>query len=171
MSDSVKKLTLSAMFTAVGAALIFVSALLPTGRIAIVAVAGILTAAAVIHCGILQGIEVYVATAILALLIVSEKSSALLYIVFLGYYPVTKSLIEKKITNKWLCFLSKLLLINVVLTLLGFFAQWILLNSLGFDSLAWGFIQVALNVVFIIYDLALTKLITMYIYRISKRVK
>jgi hypothetical protein len=98
---------------------------------------------------------------ILGLLILPDKGIPLLYLLFLGLYPVVKSKIEsmRKLPLEWLC---KLAFFNVVLTIVWFFFQKLFVPVLPRqlrDStlLIYG----VGNLVFVLYDIGLSRLIAL----------
>ena len=129
MDRHAKKLTRSALLTALGCALLYVSSVVPSGRVAIVAVSGLLTAAALIHCGIFYSFAVFAITAALSAVIIPVKSCAVLYAVFLGYYPIAKSLFER-LKSRTLEWAAKLVLFNAALTGLWLLGQRVLQDEL-----------------------------------------
>lgn len=170
MNKSLNQLTRCALLTALGAALLYVSSMVPSGRLAVVAIAGLLTAAAVIHCGLWRGFAVYGATTLLALLIVPDKGNVLMYGAFLGCYPALKSLLERR-CRPMVEWAAKLLVFNAVFALMWILARSVLLADFPEFKLGWLLFQLAGNVVFVIYDRGLTGLITFYINSISKRIR
>lgn len=170
MSKSVRILTRCALLTALGVVLNYLSSVLPAASIAIVAVAGLLTAAAVIHAGLLYAFAVFFVTAALSLLLTPDKSGALLYTVFLGYYPALKSLLERKVRPAVPCWIIKLLLFNGIFALIGALGAGILFPGSG-TAAPWIVIQGVGNIVFVVYDIGLSRLISFYIRRVSIHVK
>ena len=112
----------------------------------------------------------------LTVFITPNKEAAMLFIVFLGYYPIAKSSIEhlKNHIAEWAV---KLLLFNaacvagyaVIIRLFGM-TELLQDMSMGF---AWGiYVFWALaNVTFVIYDFALTRLIYLYCNAIRPRLR
>lgn len=170
MNDSIKKLTRSALITALGFALLYAASLLPTGRIALAAVAGLLTAVIMISCGVYYSAAVFAATAILGLLILPVKSPAILYVVFLGYYPIIKSFLEriKKPVFRWIL---KLLIFNIVFALVWLLAKELIAVEAELQTAVWALAVAAGNAVFIAYDICVSRLIHYYILRFSKYFK
>lgn len=158
------------MLTALGAAIMYISNLLPTGRLAAIAIAGLFSAAAVVHCGTAHGFGVFAATALLSAIIVPDKGNVLMYAAFLGYYPVLKSVIErmKGIPAVWA---AKLALFNVVFAILWLTAREILMADFSGMDYAWIVIQLAANIVFVLYDRGLSGLIWYYITKVSTKIK
>ncbi len=162
-------ITLSALMAALSVSFMYVGNILPTGRLGIIAVASLFVTAAVIEAGLSAGVFVYAGSGLLAALILPDKSSALLFGLFFGYYPLVKSLAERigKIVLTWAV---KLTVFNA-----AFAVVWFLFRKLLFDADTFTvntLVAFALgNLVFVIYDLGLTKLISFYIVRISKYLK
>ena len=120
--------------------------------------------AAVIHCGLGYGFAVFAATAILGLLIVPDKGNAIFYTAFFGYYPVLKSPIEH-IKKAWIGWILKLLIVN-----LAFAVLWMVI---GPEMFSYGRLlgHAAVSAVFVIYDIGLSNIITLYIRRVAMRVR
>ncbi len=143
------------------------------------AMAGMLTMFAVIEIDKKWAIGSYVATSLIGLLFIANKEAVVYYVAFFGYYPVIKAVLESKLPRvaeyvlKFLIFNVSIILSGVVLVkvfgmpyndLLGidgesaFFTKYALYIMLGLG-----------NAVFLLYDVALTRLVTAYIYVWQKR--
>ena len=98
---------------------LYLSAVSPTARMGIVAIAGLFPAGAVVSAGLKAGFFCYGAAGLLGLLLVPDKANALLYLLFFGLWPMLKSLLERIPVRplEWLC---KLAVFNAVLTLFWF---------------------------------------------------
>ena len=169
MKKSTRRLTVSAMMTALSVVFLYLACVFPTGQLGFTAVASLFGIAAVVECGVVSGIFVYAGTSVLGLLLLPAKSMVYLYIIFFGLYPVLKSLIERigKLALEWVL---KLALFNASLSVL-----WFLLRELALPESAFSYSPILVyalgNPVFILYDIGLTRLIAVYIARISKRIK
>ena len=163
MSDSVKKLTIASMLTALGVTCLYFSGVIPSGQIAMVAIAGMFSCAAVIHCGLKYGFVVFVATAILSILLIPDKGNAIFYTAFFGYYPVLKSPVEH-IKKAWVGWVLKILTVN-----LAFAVLWMVI---GPEIFSYGRLlgHAAVSVVLVIYDIGLSNIIAIYISRVATRV-
>ena len=168
MGKNTRKLTLSALFSALGVVTLYVASVWPTGQIGLTAVASLFVAAAVIESGIVSGISVFAVTSLIAFLIVPNRVPPILYVLFLGFYPILKSLLEKR-GHIILQTIGKLVVFNA-----SFAVAWFLLREILFDSEIFDFDAVFLfiggSVVFLLFDYGFTKLIWFYINRISKRI-
>lgn len=166
-SRSAARIATGGVLAALSLLLLYCAALLPSGRIGMVAVAGLVPAAGVISGGLGTGFLCYGATALLGLLLVPDKGCALLYALFFGLYPMVKYLVER-LRRLPVELLLKLAFFNLIL---GIFL-------LGFSALLFPLLpelmQTALplfgigNVAFLVYDYGFSKLITCYASRIRK---
>ena len=155
------------VLSALSLVFLYASALVPTGQMGVVAVAGLLVAAAVVSGGLSAGFLCYGATGLLGLLLLPDKANALLYLLFFGLWPILKSLIERlrRIILEWVC---KLGVLNAVLTLFWFGLRAVLLPFLPGALHQIGMVYLAGNAAFVIYDVGCSKLIAFYAGRIDK---
>jgi len=146
--------------------MLYIASIWPTGQTGVVAAASLFTAAAVIESGLLSGLYVYTISSLLGMLLIPNRASALLYVLFFGFYPIVKSLIER-LDGRVLRWVLKLFVFNAALTVI-----WLFLKELIFDlgSSAPGALIVFVggSIVFSLFDYGLTKLIWLYINRVSR---
>lgn len=157
------------MLAALSVALLFLSNFISVASLALSAIAGVLLIPAVIEASAGWAFMIYGVVSILSLLLLGDKSSALFYIFLFGHYPIVKNAIERKLQNKPLQWVIKLLFQNVC----AFIAMLITykVTGVGDDSLFKnGLLVTAIlfNVTFVLYDIALSRLIVTYVYRIRK---
>lgn len=169
-SGGAGQVALVGVLAALSLVLLLLASVSPSGRMGIVAVAGLVNAAAVISGGLQAGFLCWAVAGILGLILSPDKGNVLLYLVFFGLYPMVKSLIEqlRKAPLEWLC---KLAFFNVVLTFCWFVLRDVLLAGLPavFEQL-W-VLYVGGNVVFLIYDYGFSKLVMFYAARIDKAIR
>ena len=168
MGRKTRVITLSALFSAFTVIMLYIAAIWPTGQAGIVAAASLFTVAAVIETGLLSGIYVYIVSSGLGLLLFPGRASVLLYVLFFGFYPIVKSLIERH-GGRVLHWVFKLLVFNAALSVI-----WIFLRELVFnfgDIPGAPLVFIGGSIVFLLFDYGLTKLIWLYIYRISIVIK
>ena len=166
MDRKTRDLTLSALFAALTVAALYIASIWPTGQYGLVAFASLFVAASVIETGAMRGMYVYVVSSVLVMLLLPDKSTALLFILFFGYYPIVKNLIEK-LKSKIAQWILKLLVFNVALTVILVFLKETLL---GFRERLPGVPVLYLlgNAVFALYDYGYSNVLRLYIDRISK---
>ncbi len=138
------------------------------------AFAGILLMVIVIEINKKWAFGVYVAVGILSLLLAADKEAAVMYVAFFGYYPIIKAILESKLP-KLLEWISKFLIFNV--TMVASYFVLIRVFGLSMDDMnelgKYGpLILLAMgNVVFVVFDIAITRLATLYIYKWQKPFK
>ncbi len=145
----------------------------PFATYALPALAGLWLFPVVIECGKRQGVAVYAATALLALLVTPDVEAKLLYVAFFGYYPLIKAVAEaRRGVGEWAI---KLVVFNgavvatyaLLLSLGGLSAQDFALPgaSLPVGGVLAAFLALG-NGVFVLYDIALTRLLPLYFARL-----
>lgn len=166
---AIRTLTLGAMLTALGVVCLYLSSMMPTMRLSLVALAGLLPCVMVLTGGIGSGFAAYGATAVLAFLIVPNKSAALLYLVMFGHYPMVKSLAERT-GNRVLEWLIKLAVFNLSLTVIVLFARTLLGEMFGAEWATW-LIYLGGNAGFVLYDFAFSGLILVFNSKFGKMLR
>lgn len=160
-----------AVLGALSLALLYVACVTPTGSWALTAAAGLGPCAAVISAGMPAGFLCWAGVSLLAMLLLPDKFCALLFAALFGLYPMVKSLAERlRRGGEWLL---KLFFFNGAFTLIFFLMKTLVLESLPALLTGYGVLvlYLAANVVFCIYDIGLTKLISFYITRIHRAVR
>ncbi len=167
MKTSVK-VSLGGVVAALSLVLMLLTSIIPFGTYAFPAFAGILLVLLVFNLGYAYAFAVYFVTAVLSFLLVTDKEAALYYAMFLGFYPILKGVIER-IPSKPVQYIVKLALFNVCM--IAAFYIGITLLSIPKESfnlfgvyLPWVFLILG-NIVFIIYDLCITRLVTLYLLK------
>lgn len=166
MNKKTRLLTLTALLAALTVVLLYIASMLPTARIWVTAAAGLMTAAAVIECGIPSGIACFVISSLLSGLLLPVKSIAAVYIIFFGIYPVIKSLAERAKSRafEWAV---KLVFFNASFTALYLLWRYGFLGNIQIKYMAL-LIYLVGNAGFIIYDIAFSKLVEFYLARIYR---
>ncbi len=164
------QVALGGVMAALALVLIYLASVIPTAQIGVAAVAGLCPLVVVVAGSFPAGFLSYAASGILALLLVPSKSCAVMYAILLGLYPVLKGLIER-LHNIVLELLIKLVYFNIVMTVMWFvFAAMILPMLPELLNVAVWFYIVG-NIVFLIYDYGVSKLITAFGPRIVKMIR
>lgn len=117
---------------------------------------------------------VYVAVSVISLLILGNKEPAVMYAAFFGYYPIIKSILENKL-KPVLCWIIKFFVFNVAMIAAYLAVTKIFMISFedikSFGEWALPLLLLAGNVVFVMYDVLLTRLVSIYFYRWQKYLK
>ncbi|HEX2939174.1 MAG TPA: hypothetical protein VHO66_09695 [Ruminiclostridium sp.] len=163
-------ISLGGMITALSIAFMFLTLLFPIAEFVFPAMAGILLISAVYEMGEKRALIIFAAVGILSLLLPISKSSAIYYIFFFGHYPIVKSYIER-IHNAVIKWIVKILFFNLCAS--GAFFVSVYLFSMDTVSIKYGILLTALvlNVSFVLFDIALDSLISVYGSRIRKIIK
>ena len=149
----------------------------PFATYALPALASVFLMPIVIECGKKWAVAAYVAVALLALLIAPDLEAKFLFVFFFGYYPIVKSWTESRSrVIEWVC---KFGVFNVAVV-----AAYFLISRLGFSMEAFEIPGVSAsmtvilaafllagNVVFLLYDIALTRLLPLYFSRFQPQLK
>ena len=167
-----KKLTVSAMLCALGVVLMGVGALIEVLDLSTAALASLLCIYAVIELEGFYPWMLWLGTSILALILLPIKTPALFYTFFLGYYPMLKALLERK-CRRVLCWICKLLAFHLALGLIVLVAWAFFPALLESDGTPWQYpLLYALSLIcFILYDVALTRFITFYLFKLRRMLK
>lgn len=146
-------------------------AIIPFLTYALPAAAGILIIPIVIEIDKKWAFGVYATVAILGALLVPNKEVAAMYIAFFGYYPIIKAIYEGHF-NTWIAWILKVL--SFVISIGASYYVLIALMGLEIDEIeTYGLIAVPLllgagTVAFIIYDIAITKIVELYLAKWRK---
>ena len=90
-----------------------------------------------------------------------------MYVVFLGYYPIIKEKLER--LKKPIAWLLKELVFNAALVALLVISKFLLMPTASVSWLLYAALVVLAEIVFVLYDIALTRLITFYIIKLRHR--
>lgn len=138
---------------------------------AIPAVAGAFIIIVVAQIGVKWAFLTYIVTSLISL-IIAEKEAMLVYICFFGFYPILKYLFEK--LNKPVTeYILKFAVLNVALVLIYKLSIFVLgISAEEFTSglkYAIPVLLVTANVAFLVYDIALNRVISLYYKKFHKR--
>lgn len=181
VSEKTKKLTLGAVLASMGVVLLTIGGFIEVLDLSMAALASFFCIFAVIEMGKGYPVMIYAATGILAVALMPQSLSGWIYLLFFGYYPIVKEKLEK--LPQTVAWILKLAVFNLAVTVYATICYFLFLGDLEillseFSSLFGGMniggaliaiIYAVLNVTFVIYDFALTKLITLYLVRLRRK--
>ena len=157
------------MLSALGVVLLFIGSLVEIVDISMAVIASLLCVVAVIEYGGGAPWLVYAVTAILSLILLPQKTPAAMYALFFGYYPIIKEKLE--MLNKALAWVLKEIIFNVALAVMAVVSM-ILFTAYGAEPIPVYIVFAMLaEIAFPLYDVALTRLISFYVYRLRDRFK
>ncbi len=140
-------------------AVLWLACMVPSGRIGLTGAAGLFPVAAVLAAGRAAGHLCWAASSLLGLLLLPDKGVALMYLIFLGALPGGQKPpgAAEEPPVEWA---GKLAYFNAALTLLWFaFRELFLPAPPEWMSAQVWVLYLAGNVIFILYDIALSRLI------------
>ena len=160
--------------TAAVSTVVLLLSFVPVSEIGLPALAGALVIPTVIELNRKYALSVYIATALLALLMVPSWECKLLYIGFFGCYPILKATLERP-ANLWWIWITKLAVFNVAMIAI----YWLLITFLHLDTAAFTIAGVSMpwlilllgNGVFVLYDIGLSRCIQTYLQKGSPRLR
>lgn len=184
ISQKTKKLTLGAILSALGVAMLLVGAMIEVMDLSMAALASFFCIFAVIELGGAYPWLIYAVTSVLSLILMPFGMGGWFYLLFFGYYPILKEKLEKR--KKSIAWLLKIVLFNTALALGVVAAYFLFFGNTG-EGIENAFFLIfggedvgkamaivtylLANVVFVVYDIALTRLITYYFVKIRKKFK
>ena len=158
-----QRITFSAMTVALSLVCLYIASLLPGGSPALYFIASVLTAGLVLEGEGVFAILAYIATSLLAYLLVPNKLMTVPYIAMAGHYCVYKLFIERRITSRLIQLIPKIIYMSAFTAL----AVWLCVPIFGYDALSnlpvplWAAIILAL-IILAVYDWLLTYTIRFY---------
>lgn len=168
VSNRTRRLTMGAMFVALGVILLWIGAVVEVLDLSLAAIASLLTVLGVIEFGGAFPWLCWASTSVLALLLLPSKFPALLYLLFAGIYPIVKAIFERQ--HYILAWILKLSFFNTGLLILIAVCTWLLKlpdTGLGFTVAVFA----VANLTFVLYDIALGRLILLYMFKLRPRIR
>ena len=173
MNNTVR-LAFCSVITALCTAVMFMTGIIPASTYALPALSGVMMIPVVVEFGAGWGMLVYAAVSLLSFFIAADKEAVLCFIIFFGYYPALKAVLEKT-GRRVICFILKFVIFNITAIAEFFIAVKIL--GLPSDSLTvfgvyvpWAFLALG-NLVFLLYDYALSLLVVSYYKKFSRSIR
>ena len=161
-----KHIAESGLLVALTLVILYATSIIPISTLSILTVASCLIPISIIRTSIKNTILVYIASSVLSFFLV-KINIALYYTLFFGIYGIIKYLIEK-LKNIPLELLLKLIVFNVLLGILYLITKsFLVILSSNFPIyILW----LAAQIVFLVYDYALTLAISFFINTFNKNI-
>lgn len=166
-----RKIAFTGIFTGMAVVLLYMSIIMPTGKLTLYFLASLPVSIAIMEFGAGAGISVYFATCILSSLVAGNIFGIVPFVFFFGHYPIFKYFIEK----------GRKAIVEVLLKLAVFnisgLLWYLIFKSLFIEVIPVQFIKnsglvvvfiAAMQVIFFIYDYAFSRLLFYYESRLSK---
>ena len=169
------RISLGGIIASVCLFLMFCTGMFPMLDYTIPAFAGFLMVVMIVETGAKWAFTTYATVSVLCLLMTPNYEASLLFIMFMGYYPILKFYLDR-IKSKAIAWLIKYAVFNTAIVAFYFIFQYIitsvdLLEDMDmFGKYAVLVLWVGANVFFFIYDYVLGQLIDLYIHWFRKKI-
>lgn len=163
------RLTLSAVISALGVILLWLGAMVQILDLSMAVVVSLLVVFAVIELRGKYPYLIYAVTSVLSLLLLPVKTTALIYVMFAGYYPILKALLEGRLP-RIAAWVVKIAIFCAGAAGVLLISQFVLLLDLSWIWAHW-YLLFALVPIFVLYDVVLTRLISLYLNRWRARLR
>ena len=157
-TNRTKKLAFSAIAAALAVVFLYVGALFDVLDLSAAALASLLVLWVMVEFGTRWALAVYAVASALALLLLPAKLPAVLFAGLFGYYPPLKALYERRLHGAFV-WIAKVATLNAAAFLMILAVRYVAAEALWFELL----LLAVANVVFVIYDVALTRLMRAYV--------
>ena len=135
--------------------------------------AGILLAWAVVEMGAIPSLWVYIAASILSFILSANKEPVLLYILFFGYFPILKDVLQRKLSSRILRWLIKFAVFNASMVGCYFLLIYVFGMPLeemeGIGKYTVYVLLAGGNLLMVVVDFCIEKLIILYKMKWQKR--
>ena len=174
MNKSSRRMAISGMMAALGTAVMLLGGVIPIATFCCPAIAGLALIPLVFDCGRTWALSAWAAIGCLSLMLCPDKEAALLF-VFLGWYPVMKWWIDRRLRRRWPRRLVKLLLWNLAIGAMYALILYVLrldevLRDYQDATRAMTAAMLLLgNVTLALYDFLLVRFAALYIARIRPK--
>ena len=166
INQRTRRLTLTAMLTALSVAIMYVGGLLDVLEISAVGITSLFMLFALREMGLGYAVALYTTTSFLAFLLV-RPSVGVLYVLFGGLYPLLKFPLERH--RRPLPLLLKLLYLNVIITAVELLTVFVF--AIPFEGWLLLLLLYALaNPTFLLFDKLLDRLLILYEARLRPRI-
>ena len=156
------------MMAAVGVVILYLGSFVEVLDMSVAVAASLIAAVIVIEYGAASAWSVYGVSAILSLLLLPQKFPAVMYAFFFGYYPIVKQKIERMRSRLFQWVLKSLIFVAATAAMVLFVSLFTPDAPVGILMIL--FALLAFGTLFI-YDVALTRVISFYVWRLRNRVK
>ena len=155
------------MLSALGVILLYVGSIIQVADLSMAVLASLLCVFAVIEYGKTAPWLVFGVTSVLSLVLLPQKTPAVVYTLFFGFYPILKERFEK--FDRIRCIVFKELVFNAALIVILLAMKFLFLEFTDIPFMLYLIAIVLCEAVFLVYDFALTRLISLYVYKLRKR--
>ena len=157
------------VLSALSVLILYLGALIEVLDLSVSAIASLVIVLIVIEMGHSYAWLTYLAVSILSIILLPQKLAAIFFAAFMGFYPMVKSYIEK-IRSVVVCWVLKLCVANVALFGAYLIIKCFVPEEMDTELMMWTLYALAI-VAFVVYDIAISRLISAYFYKLRDRLK
>ncbi len=161
-----KRIAFSGVAAALSVVIMYIAGITDILSLSGVLVAAFMILFIYIEYGTKTALSVYAAVSVISFLILPDKFSAAVYVLFAGYYPIIKTKFERK--PKLLAWTLKLVCFNAVLILMMVVSRYIAYAEAELPVIEAAVFVLA-NLVFVMADILAGRLIVLYIIKYRPR--
>lgn len=174
MHQSTRKTAMCGIFAALSAAVMFCGGMIPLATFVTPAVAGAFLMPVAEEFGIASGLLSYLSVGLISFFVVPDREISLIFIFFLGYYPIIKRLLDKLHPGviQWLVKtgLFNFTVFAMYSLIIFVFPINAVVEEFGESTaLFWALLLAMANLAFVLYDRALGTVRALYLYRLRPR--
>lgn len=185
VSKQLKKLTISAMFTALGVIFNCAGSVIEVLDITCAFISSIFVLLALHEFGSFYPWLIYIATGLLSVIIFPQGVASWVFVAYIGYYPMLKKTCEK--LSSPIAWLIKILSLNIALAIAVVILNFVFFGFGSFKTIPEAFYKIfgdpmfgkwfaylfyaSVNFVFVLYDIALTRTIKIYNLKLRDKMK
>ncbi len=176
MKRETYRIALGGLMTAAAVSVLFLGSILPFATFIAPALASLCVLYFQLEYGRGMAAVVYAAVGILAALLAPDKEQALLFICFIGYYPIVKGLFER-LRSRALALLLKIALCDLSMAALYYVLTKVLVVEAvreefeAYTTTVLVSLLVLGTVTFVLFDAALTRLSVYYEVKLRPKLK
>ncbi len=169
------RISLGGIITAVCLALMFCTSMFPMLDYTIPAFAGFLMVIMIVETQARWAVTTYAAVSVLCLLVTPNYQASLLFILFMGYYPILKFYLER-IKSKYAAWIVKYAVFNAAIAVFFLIFRFLLTSEDILDGMdkfgryAIPILWLGANAFFLLYDMVLGQLINLYVNWFRKKI-
>jgi hypothetical protein len=156
------------MLVALGVIFLGIGSLLEVLDISMAVIASLCVIIAVIEYGKSAPWMVYAAISLLSLLLIPNRLPAIFFALFFGFYPIIKEKLER--LPRVISWLLKEIIFNVAFAIMAILVMFVFtIGEVAIDlPYILGIVFLG-ELTFVLYDIAMTRLISLYIFKLRAR--
>ena len=166
--DKTRRIAVSSVLSALGVVMLYLGSMVEVLDISMAVIASLICVFAVIEYGKGYPWLIFTVTALLSLLLLPNKTPAAMYAVFFGFYPIIKEKLER--LPRVISWVLKEIIFNVAFAVMAVLVMFVFtMGNIEIDLPYIIGIVFLGELTFVLYDIAMTRLISLYIYKLRKR--